>query len=228
MRKLLLSLLLTGCVLNAHADIQQLATKYPKLKFDNIQPTELKGIYSATMDGQVVYLDEAGEHVMLGSMIRLKDQKNLTKDLVVNANRVRWSDLPLNQAIKTVKGNGQHQIAIFSDPNCPYCQKLEKELDQLNNVTVYTFLYPIQTASILPSKQVWCSASPSYTWQNLILRHIQPPQNSSCENPIQQNLNLGKKLGIDGTPGIIFSNGFKSTGFISKNDIEAVWKEYGI
>ena len=99
--------------------------QYPNIHVSNIQATEMTGLYSANLDNQIIYLDENAQHMFIGSMVRLKDQKNLTKDLVLKQNSIDWKQLPLKDAIKTVKGNGKQQLAIFSDPNCPYCKKLE-------------------------------------------------------------------------------------------------------
>ena len=118
--------------------------QYPNIHVSNIQATEMTGLYSANLDNQIIYLDENAQHMFIGSMVRLKDQKNLTKDLVLKQNSIDWKQLPLKDAIKTVKGNGKQQLAIFSDPNCPYCKKLEAELDKLNDVTIYTFIYPLK------------------------------------------------------------------------------------
>lgn len=141
---------------------------YPDIQVTNIQATEMTGLYSANLDNQIIYLDENAEHMFIGSMVRLKDQKNLTKDLVLKQNSIDWQKLPLQDAIKTVKGNGKRQLAIFSDPNCPYCKQLEAELDKLNDVTIYTFIYALKPQSIAVSKQVWCDANPSYAWKNLL------------------------------------------------------------
>lgn len=206
----------------------QLKKQYPNLDFQHLQSTEMKGVYSASLDQQIVYVDERAEHILVGSMIRLKDQKNLTKDLMIQNNKVDWDTLPLQDAIKIVKGNGQHKIAVFSDPNCPYCKKLEPELDRLTNVTIYVFLYPIRPESVFSSKQVWCSTSRPYYWNKLIRENINPQNDASCNNPIQKNLLLGKKIGIEGTPGIIFSNGFKTLGYMSADEIEKILKNTGI
>ena len=118
-----------------------LSKQHPKLSIENIQATDMKGIYSGSMDGQVVYLAEDAQHILVGSMYRLSDQKNLTQDLVLKQNSIDWKKLPLQDAVKSVRGNGKRQIAIFSDPNCPYCKQLEAELNKLNDVTIYTFIY---------------------------------------------------------------------------------------
>ena len=232
MKKLSLLLLAWCCSSLTVADVaslnSQLKRQYPNLNFQNIAATEVHGIYSATLDKQIVYLDEAGQHVMLGSMIRLKDQKNLTQNLVIQNNHVDWHNLPFQDALKQVKGNGQHQLAIFVDPNCPYCKKLEKELDKLNNVTIYRFLYPIRPQSIVPSKQVWCSPNRNYAWDNLMGRGLMPTASSTCANPIQRNLQLGQKLKIEGTPGLIFANGYRALGYTSAEQIQAFWQQNGL
>lgn len=205
-----------------------LSKQHPNLKIENIQATDMKGIYSGSMDGQVVYLGEDAQHILVGSMYRLSDQKNLTKDLVLEQNSIDWKKLPLQEAVKSVRGNGKRQIAIFSDPNCPYCKQLEAEINKLNDVTIYTFIYPIKTQSIAVSKQVFCEKDPTLAWSNLISKGIQPSSNKSCANPIERNLSLGKSLGLNGTPAIVFSNGFKVMGVRSAPEIQQIWKELGL
>ncbi|SDY68681.1 DsbC family protein [Acinetobacter kyonggiensis] len=205
-----------------------LTKQHPNLKIENIQTTEMKGIYSGSMDGQVVYVGEDTQHILIGSMFRLSDQKNLTKDLMLKQNTIDWKKLPLQDAVKTVRGNGKRQIAVFSDPNCPYCKQLETELTKLNDVTIYTFIYPIKTQSIAVSKQVFCEKDPALAWSNLIAKGIQPSSKKTCGNPIERNLTLGKSLALNGTPAIIFSNGFKVMGAYPAQEIEKMWQELGL
>ena len=204
-----------------------LTKQYPNIQVTNIQTTEMAGLYSASLDNQIIYLDESAEHMFVGSMVRLKDQKNLTKDLVLKQNSIDWKQLPFKDAIKTVKGTGKHELAIFSDPNCSYCKKLEAELDKLNDVTIYTFMYPLKSQSMAVSKSVWCDANQAYAWKNLIQKNVQP-QAKTCANPIERNLELGRKLGVDGTPTLIFGNGLKMVGGRSAEEIQMIWKELGL
>ena len=141
----LASFISTLSLANVDTVKSNLTKQHPNLKIENIQATEMKGIYSGSMDGQVVYVGEDTQHILIGSMFRLSDQKNLTKDLALKQNTVDFKSLPLNDAVKSVRGNGKRQLAIFSDPNCPYCKTLEGNLAQLNDVTIYTFIYPIKT-----------------------------------------------------------------------------------
>ncbi len=206
---------------------ENIKKQYPNLKISNIQKTEMPGLYSANLDQQIIYVGEDGQHMFVGSMIRLKDQKNLTKDLVLGQNSIDWNQLPLKDAIKTVKGSGQHVLAVFSDPNCPYCKQLEPELDKLKDATIYTFIYPLKPQSIVVSRQVWCAPNQSYSWKKLIQQGVRPTV-ASCANPIDRNLELGKRLGFNGTPTLIFANGFKMVGARSAEEIQAVWKELGL
>ena len=204
-----------------------LSRYYPNIQVSNIQATEMPGLYSASLDNQIIYLDENAQYMLVGSMVRLKDQKNLTKDLMLQQNSVDWKQLPFKDAIKTVKGTGKSQLFIFSDPNCPYCKRLEVELDKLNDVTIYTLIYPLKSQSITVSKQVWCDPNQAYAWKNLLQKNVQPKERS-CANPIERNLELGKKLGIEGTPTLIFGNGLKMVGGRSAEDIRMIWKELGL
>ena len=232
MNKLVLLLLISAVAGTSNANVDtvkaQLKQKYPNLQIENIQKTEMSGIYSATLDRQIVYVGENAEHILIGSMLRLKDQRNLTKDLVMQEQRIDWKKLPLQDAIKTVKGNGKRQIAVFSDPNCPYCKQLENQLNQLSNVTIYTFIYPIRSQSVQPSKQVWCQPNPAFAWHNLIQKGIVPQSLAICANPIERNLQLGRELGVEGTPTLFFSNGFKAVGVQTAAQIEQLWKEFDL
>ncbi len=204
-----------------------LSRQYPNIQVSNIQATEMPGLYSACLDKQIIYLDENAQHMFVGSMIRLKDQKNLTKDLVLQQNSVDWKQLPFRDAIKTVQGTGKRQLVVFSDPNCPYCKKLEAELDKLNDVTIYTFIYPLKSQSLAVSKQLWCDPNQAYAWKNLLQKNTQPKE-KTCANPIERNLALGRKLGVEGTPTLIFETGFKMTGVRSAEEIQLIWKELGL
>ena len=214
------------------ANVDTVSTKlhqqHPKLNIENIQSTAMSGVYSGAMDGKVVYVAEDAQHILVGTMFRLQDQKNLTQDLLLKQNSIDWKKLPLQDAVKSVRGNGKHQLEVFSDPNCPYCKQLETQLSQLNDVTIYTFIYPIKTQSIAASKQVFCEKDPALAWSNLLSKGIQPTVKEACANPIERNLSLGKSLKLNGTPAIIFSNGFKVMGSYPAQDIQPIWQELGL
>ncbi|WP_216937883.1 MULTISPECIES: DsbC family protein [unclassified Acinetobacter] len=205
-----------------------LAKNSPNLKIENIQTTEMQGIYSGSMQGQVVYLNGDAKHLIAGPMLRIQDQRNLTRDLMLKQNSVDWKKLPLQDVLKSIRGTGKRQIAIFSDPNCPYCKQLEVELNKLKDVTIYTFILPLKPQSVAPSKQVYCESNPAQAWEDLIAKGIQPKSKKSCANPIERNKKLAESLGVNGTPAIIFSNGFKVMGAYPAEQIEQIFKEFDL
>ena len=161
-------------------------------------------------------------------MLRIQDQHNLTRDLMLKQNSVDWKKLPLQDAVKSVRGTGKRQIAIFSDPNCPYCKQLEVELKKLKDVTIYTFILPLKPQSVAPSKQVYCASNPAQAWEDLITQGSLPKSKKSCANPIERNKKLAQSLGVNGTPAIIFSNGFKVMGAYPAEQIEQIFKEFSL
>ncbi|ANF83194.1 thiol:disulfide interchange protein [Acinetobacter sp. NCu2D-2] len=205
-----------------------LVKNHTNLQIDHVQATEMKGIYSASMQGQVVYLNEDAKHIIAGSMIRLQDQHNLTRDLLIQQNSIDWKKLPLKDALKTVKGTGKRQLAIFSDPNCPYCKQLELELAKLNDVTIYTFVLPLKSQSVAPSKQLFCEKNPEQAWHDLIVKGVKPASTKACDNPIQRNIDLAKSLQLNGTPAIILSNGLKFMGAHPADQLEKMFAEFSL
>ncbi|RKG49472.1 DsbC family protein [Acinetobacter cumulans] len=210
------------------ASVQALLVKnYPALNIEQVKKTEVPGIYSGYAGDTVVYITEDAEYVLAGNMIRLKDQENLTKSLMYRPGQVDWKALPFKDAVKTVRGTGKRQLAIFSDPNCPYCKQLEVELNKLNDVTIYTFILPLKPQSVAPSKQVFCEKDPAYAWANLIGKGVQPTSTKTCANPIERNIQLARTLGVNGTPAIIFADGAKMLGASPATEIEARLKQIG-
>lgn len=178
----------------------------------------------AKLGTDLVILDKNQQFVMAGEVVRLTDRMAMSDELLLEVNKVDWASLPLQQAIKQVKGNGQHKIAVFSDPNCPYCKHLEQTLATLNNVTIYTFLYPVKSNSMKTSEAIWCAKNPAQAWQDLMLKNRQP-EAKKCTNPLQKNLQLGNQVGAYGTPTMIFENGYVLMGAMPKTQIEQILQQ---
>jgi thiol:disulfide interchange protein DsbC len=132
--------------------------------------------------------------------------------------------LPLQNAIKVVRGDGKRRLAVFSDPDCPYCKKAEQEFTKLDNVTIYTFAYPLamHPDAARKSKLVWCSKDRSKAWLDLMLKGKVPEGKGDCENPVDENLALGNKLRIDGTPALIFPSGKRVPGYVDAGRLEGM------
>jgi thiol:disulfide interchange protein DsbC len=234
--RLILTLLATVLVTTAcsagESEIRKnIETNFPGAKVDSVTKTPVSGIYEVVVDGdQVIYSDGKASYVIVGEMLETKDKRNLTRERLDKLQEVKFDTLPLDQAIKVVKGDGSRKIAVFSDPDCPYCRKLEPELAKLENVTIYTFLYPLpfHKDAARKSKAVWCSADKVKAWDDLMLRNKEPENaKTDCPNPVEANLALGQQLRVQGTPAIIFTNGKRAPGYIPAGKLEQMLSAAG-
>ena len=222
----LLTTTLSACEAGEKEIRQAIQTLAPGAKINQISQTGVKGVSEVTIEGDqgpmVVYADDKGQYLLVGEMLEVKSRRNLTKERMDKLTEVKWSSLPLNNAIKVVRGNGQRKLAVFSDPDCPYCKKAEQEFAKLDNVTIYTFLYPLafHQDAARKSKLVWCSKDRPQAWLDLMLKGQVPEGKATCDDPIDENLAFGGKIRIDGTPAMIMPNGKRIPGFMPAARLE--------
>ncbi|MDX3905761.1 MAG: DsbC family protein [Pigmentiphaga sp.] len=172
------------------------------------------GLYEIRIGSELVYTDEKVSFVLDGNLIDAATKKNVTRERKEQLLAVKFNDLPLNLAIKQVRGNGSRRIALFEDPNCGYCKQLRRSMQGIDNVTIYTFLYPILSPdSTTKSQAVWCSADRGKAWDDWMLNG-KAPKAAACDAPIKDLLALGRKLRVDGTPTIIFGDDTRVGGAI--------------
>ena len=196
---------------------------YPATRFGVVNPTSWPGVYEVLMGANIAYVDESGQYFLFGHLYDMKAQRDVTAERKESLAQVDFASLPLSDAIKEVRGNGARVLAIFSDPDCPYCKRLESDLRPLTDVTLYTFLMPI--ASLHPSARdkavaVWCAKDRVAAW-NATMRQDQALPHAECPHPIDRNIALGERLGIVGTPTLIAADGRVLPGAASKEQIEA-------
>lgn len=201
-----------------------LQSLYPVTSFTEVKTTPVPGLYEVIMGKNVAYTDKSGRYFMFGHLLDMANQHNLTAEVLEILNKVDVATLPIEDSIKTVKGNGKRKLYLFSDPDCPYCKRLEQELQKLDNVTIYTFLYPI--AELHPqaaekARKVWCSSDQNAAWNALMLEEkISNKADESCQNPVDRNIALGQRMGIEGTPTMILENGKLAQGYMEIVELE--------
>lgn len=187
-------------------------TRFPGLKVDLVRVTPMPGLYEIQVGPDLLYADANVNYVLQGSLIDARARRDLTAERLETLQKVSFDTLPLDRAIKQVKGDGSRQIAVFEDPNCGYCKQLQRTLQDVDNVTVYTFLFPILAPdSTTKSRNIWCSADPAKAWQDWMLKGQAAPE-AQCDTPIEANLALGRKLNVQGTPALFFSDGSRVNG----------------
>jgi thiol:disulfide interchange protein DsbC len=190
-------------------------------KVQSVIPSPITGLYEVVVNNSIVYTDPQGKYLIQGEILEIKSGNNLTQSREAEINKINWSEFPLQNAVKVVRGNGARKMVVFADPNCGYCKKLEKTFTEMNNVTIYTFLMPILSAdSTTKSKQIWCAADPAKSWVDWMVNGVSPSGKQDCSNPLDKNLALGKSLNISGTPAIFFTDGSRIPGAAGKEMIE--------
>jgi thiol:disulfide interchange protein DsbC len=210
----------------ANAQAEQIKSELQKklgsnVKVKSVSPAPIAGLYEVIVGNEIVYTDSAGKYLIQGEVIELASGKNITEQRQADLNRIKWTDLNPANAIKNVRGNGSRQLAVFSDPNCGYCKRLEKSLQQLDNVTIYTYLIPILSPdSAQKSKQIWCSADPYKSYIDWMINGITPSGKSDCSTPLDKNMAFAKTYGVTGTPTLFFTDGSRFPGAVQITDIE--------
>lgn len=207
---------------SADALASKLKDLYPATKIERVQRSELPGLFEVVMGRNAAYTDSTGRYFIFGHLFDMKEQRDLTAERVEKAARIAFDTLPLADAIKTVRGKGERVVAVFSDPDCPFCRRLETELDKLDNVTLYTFLYPLEglhPEAKAKAVAVWCAKDRSGAWSEL-MRSGKVPTKASCDNPIERTIQLGQRLSIQGTPTLISSDGRLLPGAAPRERIE--------
>lgn len=224
-KMLLLTLALTfgALALADESDIRKAMETKLGTKVDSVVKSGYLGLYEVYADGNIFYTDEKVTAILLGGqLIDARSMRNVTEDRIKKLTAIRFSDLPLERAIKQVRGDGRRVLVTFEDPNCGYCKRLAKELLKLDNVTVYTFLYPILSEdSVRKSRQIWCSNDRAKTWNDWMLDAKAPPSREDCDvTAISRNQEFGRKLNISGTPTLFFADGERIPGAVPLARIE--------
>jgi thiol:disulfide interchange protein DsbC len=194
------------------------------IKIDSIKATPYAGLYEVSAAGDILYTDKKGEYLFIGEVINSKTSRNLTKERVDELNKVKLSDMPLDSALKLVKGDGKRVLVLFEDPNCGYCKQFRKTtLKEMDNVTVYTFMYNILSEdSAVKSRNIWCSPDRNKAWDDWMVNgKLAPTAAADCPNPNEKISALGRKLKISGTPAIFFADGSRLPGAVGLKDLEA-------
>ena len=218
------TLLLASTAWSQEATIRKnLAERIPQLQqIDEITKSPMPGLYEIRVNGnEIYYTDADANYLVQGNLIDTRQKRNLTEERVEKLSAIDFGALPLKDAFTMVRGNGKRKLAVFEDPNCGYCKRFEKDLQKVDNVTVYLFLYPILGKdSVEKSKNIWCAKDKVKAWQDWMARDVTPAAASCDSAAIARNVELGRKFKITGTPTLVFADGSRVPGAVSADQVE--------
>ena len=223
-RLLLLTLTLSCTVAFAQEALirKNLAERLPNLPpIDEVRQTAVRGLFEVRVNQtDIFYTDAQGNHLIEGAIFDTRTGTNLTEQRVQQLTAVAFKDLPLKDAFKVVRGNGSRQMAVFSDPNCGFCKRFERDLLGIDNVTVHVFLYPILGPdSVAKSVHIWCARDREKAYMDWMLNNITPPAASCDASALERTVAFGRKHRINGTPASFFVDGTRMPGAVSADQI---------
>ena len=205
------------------ADIRKVMEERLGTKVESVAKAGYFGLYEVYADGNIFYTDEKISAIMVGGqLIDGRSMKNVTEERLRKLTAIQFADLPFERAIKLVRGDGKRVLASFEDPNCGYCKRLAKELQKLDNITIYVFLYPILSEdSVRKSKRIWCSADRAKAWNDWMVEGKAPNGREDCDiSAIARNQEFGRRMNISGTPTLFFADGERVPGALPLARIE--------
>ncbi len=203
---------------------KNLAERLPDFpKIDEVTKTAIPGLYEIRIGTSILYSDEQGNHLIEGVLIETRSRTNVTEARLAKFTAIDPSALPLKDAVVWKNGNGARKLYVFADPNCGYCKRFERDLMQVKDVTVYTFLYPILgNDSTDKSKNIWCAKDSGKAWRDWMVDGVTPVKASGdCDaSVLQRNVELGRKHRVTGTPALVFEDGKRVPGALGADAVE--------
>ncbi|MFC1536235.1 DsbC family protein [Pseudomonadota bacterium] len=201
---------------------EQIRKQNSDLNIDAIRRTPVSGIYEITIGANIYYVDHSGKYLFSGHLFDTTKKTDLTAARLQEINKVEWSVLPLDMAIASGDADGV-EMAVFTDPDCPYCRKLEESLKELKGVKVYTFLLPLTQLhpdARRKSEAIWCAKDRHAALAQVMLKG-KPITGGGCKTPLNDIAMLAASLNIQGTPTIIAKDGRKLSGSMPAEQLKA-------
>jgi thiol:disulfide interchange protein DsbC len=203
---------------------KNLAERLPDLpKIDEVAKTPIPGLYELRIGTDILYADENGDHLIQGSVLDSRTRTDLTQARIDRLTAIDFGSLPLKDAVVWKQGSGARKLVVFADPNCGYCKRFEKDLANVKDVTVYTFLYPILGGdSPEKSRNIWCAKDVTKVWRDWMIEGKVPPRAADkCDtSALERNAALGRRHRVTGTPALVFEDGTRVPGALPAAQVE--------
>jgi len=199
----------------------------PNLKILEVRPSPVQGVWEVDIEAGgkkgPAYVDFSKKYLIMGSIVGIKEKRNLTQDRVTEINRVDVSQIPLDDAIVIGKKDAKYRIVVFDDPECPYCAKLHQEMKKVvgerEDIAFYIKMFPLpmHQGAYEKAKAIACEKSLALLDDAFEKKDIPKPK---CDTKVvDENIKLAEKLGISGTPALIYPSGKVIPGAIDAKSI---------
>jgi thiol:disulfide interchange protein DsbC len=192
-------------------------------KIDEVSKTPIAGLYEVRIGHDVFYSDESGNYLIQGNILDTRTRTDITQARINKLTAIDFASLPLKDAVVYTQGSGARKLVVFSDPNCPYCKRFEKDLLKVKDITVYTFLYPILGGdSPDKARDIWCAKDQAKVWRDWMIEGKTPPRSmGQCDlGALERNTALGRKHKVTGTPAMVFEDGTRVPGALPPEQVE--------
>lgn len=212
-----------ACSDDAAGEVKEaLQKRLPSTKIMEVNETPMPGIYEVVLGKNVVFTNAEGRYFLFGHMFDIQEQRDMTAEKKESLRKVSWSSIDLAKALTFIKGKGTREFAVFSDPDCPYCRRLEGELEKLDDVKIHLFMFPLAMHKDAEKKssQVLCSKDPRKAWKDMMLKGKDPSGKDECRKQVAEAAAIGQKAGVVGTPTLVAKDGRMISGALPAERIE--------
>lgn len=205
----------------------------PSTQIDAIAPAPIPGLVEVVAGQNVFYADTSGRWLVVGHLYDLKTARDATAERKAHAARIDWQALPLEAAVHY--GEGPLKLAIFSDPDCPWCRKLHEALQHAEGIEVWEIMFPVPAlhpAAHDKAVAILCQAQPAEALSQAMADKTMDdtPPAADCVEQAQQRIDqamaFGNAHGIQGTPTLIAADGRVHNGYLPLDQLKA-WLEQG-
>jgi thiol:disulfide interchange protein DsbC len=202
----------------------------PGFEATSIQPSKIDGLYEVMQGAEVLYVSGDGRYFLEGDLIDLKQRRNLTENRRALTRAGLLNGLAADEYIEFTPIKTEHTVYVFTDTECPYCQRFHNEIREINDlgVRVRYLAFPRRgekSETYADMVSVWCSKD-----RNLALTYAKlgkKPHKMSCSNPVARQYHLGQLMGVQGTPAVFTENGRYIGGYLSPDElVEAIKDAY--
>jgi len=212
------------------AGLLKVNPRYKLIHVEAVKPSSIPGFCEVIINfagrKNVFFVDQKGRYAFLGQLLDLKKGENLTRQLVMDLNRLKPADLlALDSVVAFTAGKGTKTVYFVTDPNCPFCKKMEGVLSSLieeGKITVKVILYPLEKLHPSSKKEAVAIICDQKGWDGLVNAYISENQCKEGQEKVAAAQRVLRQFHVRGTPVLILSDGRMVQGARSKTEIEKI------